>query len=712
MPSAEYDSTLVDWQARSDLFQSVAAFTSPGQLPVADDSSPLTISVGLVSRSFFTVLGLPAPTSWTAVARGETPVVLSDAVAGRLAGRPIGRLLTTATGQNLRVVGVLPSGFVFPQEPTRRAITALMPLSDEHIVQLHRVGGAYTGYTLTLLARVQSGVPPQALGPALNAMASAGQVGWRVRPLREVVVGEVTPLALGAVAAASLVLLMATANVGGLLVTRWTYRATGCAMRSALGARPVDLIRLLLCDVGWLSCLGLVGGLAVTSGVLSLAATVIPPQYAAFGVPGLDGQVASYAIELTFIVAGLALVPVAIAARLAGRGAWGAVPTTTLTPSTGVRFWLTAIQSAVSGVLIVGAILLARSYLNLMTQDTGFGSHAIEVSAIYPSDESPAVLVNTVRETVRRLSGVPGVVHVGATQGPLANGLMSGGTGIVMNGRRLAAMTSGVTGEYFSATGMKLIAGRAPRPGERTVAVINHSLANLCCAGSSAVGTVFTRGTEEVEVVGVADDSFDVSLDRRPTPRTYEPMKIPAVSAGGIAINYVLDVGTGDLSVPPRAARIIWTTDRSAQVVSAGSLNSMLWATVRNRTFATLVLVLFAAASLGISLAGTAGVVGFTVARRTHEIGLIVALGATPRNVRWTVTRDAAAAATLGLTIGIGAGALASKGFVSLLYGIAPADPVSVATAAALMFSAIALAALAAAQRAVSLSPAEALRVD
>jgi putative ABC transport system permease protein len=682
-------------------------------MTVVDNGTAFTISVGLVSASFFPILGLPAAEPWTAPTVDETPVVLAKVVAAGMGGQVVGRRLTTVTGRNLRVVGILPANFVFPQEPRRAAVTALMPLGDERIVQLRSVGRGFAGQTLTLLARVRPEVPVQALDAAVNGMADtagAAARNWTVRPLTSVVVGELRPLAVGAVILASLILLIAAANLGGLFLTRWTYRAADCAMRSALGARAADLVRLLLCDAAWLSCFGMIASLAVAGATLSVTAVVIPPQYAAFGVPRLDSRTAGCAAALTVVVVVLALIPVMIVGRRAGRVAWGGVPTNTLRPSTGMRFWLTAIQSAISGVLVVGAVLLARSYMNLLMQDTGFGSNAMEVSAVYPSEEAAASVLDAVQNTVARLSALPGVRHAGATQGPLANERRSIGSGIIMNGQWLAAQQSGVTGDYFSAAGIRMVSGRAPRPGERGVAVINRSLEGLCCAGHAAVGKVFTRGSIQLDVIGVADDSFDMSLDTPPVPRSYEPMRIPDLSAGGIRINYVLDAGAQGASILRQASQVVWSVHRTAQVLSVGSVNSRLWATVRNRTFATLVVALFALASLGISVAGIMGVVGFTVARRTHEIGVIVALGATPTDVRLAVTRDAAMAVTIGLLIGIATGAWASKALASLLYGIVPADPVSVGIAAVSMVSVITVAALASAQRAVSLSPATALR--
>jgi predicted permease len=702
--------TLTDWQARTDLFAGVAAF-SPGELVQVETPDRLTsVKTARVSASFFPLLGLPQPAGDWRIVTGqiETPIVVPAGIGA------IGTRLTSPDGGQWRIAGVLPETFVFPDADTHTRVTALAPLTDEHVYQvLEQARGFRATQTLSLIARLRRGVSvavvKAALVPLLPSGLPAGGPTTSIESLSTTMTKRTHALALGAAAAGLLIFLACAANIANLLLTRVTYRARELATRQAVGATRGDLFRLVLTEIATLTAAAIATGLGLTIAALRLAGLVMPAEYATLGAPVMTARVAIFAGAMGVLVMLVGVIPAMVAWRTMALTAFTDTRTIDGAGSCAIRSLLTAAQMAVTMVLLIGGVLLVRSYERLMAQDTGFAPDAFAMTAVYPTTQY-ARLTDIVAETIDRLRHVPSVRHVAAVFGPLADGTTTT-TMHFVNGRPLFVGGKRVTPDYPAATGGTLVAGRFFTSDDRAdeTLVVNEAFAKLCCAARSAVGQI-VRGNRPATIVGVMKDAFDSALDTPPAPMVFTPLVLTGSAAGsGLPISYVFRTTAAISTFPAAAERQVIAVDPSAIVSDASTLGARLSRTVRDRSFATLVLVLFGTTAIVVSATGLVAIVGSTVARRTREIAIRVAIGARPSQVRWLVTRDALIAASTGAAGGFAVGWWLSGTLTHLLYGIRPADPLSFAIALMLMIATAGLAAAIPASRALRISPNDAL---
>jgi hypothetical protein len=370
---------------------------------------------------------------------------------------------------------------------------------------------------------------------------------------------------------------------------------------------------------------------------------------------------------------------------------------------------MAATQSAMAIILLSGAALLFRSYVNLTSQDTGFARHVLVVSASYPPGHSGPRLQADIDETIERLRRVQGVVAVGAATGPMVDDLMSVQM-VRANGRPGPVGRKDITPGYFDAVGTPLAHGRYLTSDDlRTGVVVNESFASRFWPGGQAIGQQVILGMRPALIVGVVRDTFDIALDSPPQPTVFALLNNPAVAS---RVNYALRLAPATQPAPAVLAREIAVVNADAVVIQATTLRGRLTATVKDRTFATLVLTFFAVAGLGVCGAGLIGIVSFVVARRTREIAIRMALGATPSRIRQLVLREALSAAAIGALAGLVAGRWLSQTLTSLLYGLQPDDGPAILIAVVVMTLVVIVASLIPARRATHLSPSDALRAD
>jgi predicted permease len=523
------------------------------------------------------------------------------------------------------------------------------------------------------------------------------------------------PLATAALGAGILVLLVCAANVANLLIARGAFRRRELVTREALGASGLDIGRLVLVEVGLLTVLGVGGGLAVATTVLTGTMQLIPDQYTTLGAPSVSARVVGFACLTGGIVILAGLVP--------ALGAWRVSPialfrqTATAEPHSVrfARFAMTAAQTAVSVVLLVGAMLMARSYVNLLTQDPGYDGDVFAVGA--RSQTTPNGWRTTVDRTVERLRRLPDVTAAAAMKGPLVENIGGGmaGPALLVDGQRVRGFVKNVSHDFFQTAGARLLEGRLlSSADENRSAVVSHSFAAACCEGRSAVGRRLTwtvRNTERsVQIVGVVKDVIDGALDRAPTPAAFIPFDRYDIS--GYLTTYVVRAGSPGPTLAAAIEREVSAENPAATVSDGGLMRDRLMRSIRDRSFATLIVAFFGIAAIGVSAAGLVGVVGFVVARRTREIAIRMAVGARRSDVRRLVTREAALASGAGAVVGFVAGGWLSRTMESFLFGIRPADPISMVLAAVALVAIVGGAAWVPARRAMRLSPVEALRVE
>jgi putative ABC transport system permease protein len=711
-----------EWQQRNDLFDGLSAWRAERPVSIASGGGPLSLHLTAVSDSYFDVLGVPVSLSpdWRPGGRdGETPVVLTSAASTRVFGtvRSSGELLLTddRTRPRLRVVGVLPRSYL---DPVSRAAEAFVPLIDRPVVSIVRTATGSQIDGLGLLVRATSGVTGDAIAAALSTAPrdARGQlrgpgIGVTATSVVSQLLARVRPVALGALAAGLLILVVSAANVSNLLLARGASRARELAAREALGARRQDIVRLAFVELLLVASAGVGASLVCAELALSAISLVIPAEYVSLGAPAVSGRVITFAC--------LANLAIMIASAIPAWVAWRVRPVELFTRSTTyearfvrvLRSTMLAAQTGVAVVLVVGAALLARSFVNLVTQDPGYegGTFALRVS--YP-DGARAHLRQDLDETMARLERLPSVLRAGATTGFLVDsGTMAGvGPPFILDGARVHTAQRQVSTGFFEAAGLRLIAGRLPAtPADHARAiVVSSSFAERCCAGRSPLGRVATTAGVSYEIVGVVKDIYSNALDQQPGATAFIPIGdeiLPVVS-------YVAKVDAPGRDFALAMEKEVRAVNSGANVSGGATMRARLMRSVNDRSFATVLVVFFALAAMAVSSAGLAGVVGFVVARRTQEIAIRMAIGADVWRIRWLVTRQTVLAATLGAAIGFIVSAWLAQLIHAWLYGIAPADPLSFAAAGGLVVSIVIVAVWIPTRRAVRVSPTIALRLE
>ena len=585
-------------------------------------------------------------------------------------------------------------------------------------------------------ARLKPGVTAEQAGSNLSTLAdrlakiypeSNGGRTFLVVPTSKVTLnpsvdGAVAGVSLGLLAVPGLVLLIACANLATLFLTRAAGRRREIAVRMALGANRGQVIRQLLAESLVLSVAGGLVGLLVCAWLASVLVRFQPP----IGVPVSLDVVIDWRVLLftgvmsigTGVVFGLA--PALRASRPdlqsdLREGSRGSAA------RSGLRSGLVAIQLAVSVVLLVGSALLLRGLRGAAAVDLGFAPAGAALLMFDPRQQGlgepeSEALVERVVERVRLL---PGVTVVSATTRPPLN-LNVNTNEIVAEGNQPAdgrypeIQRANVGSDYFKAIGAVMAAGRdfsdRDRADQPDVVVVNEAAAEVLWPGQDPLGRrISTRGsTAWRTVVGVVKNIKVVTVGEEPTPQVFFPLAqlfdTPIV---------VIARTTGNptaLAVTLRNS--LKELDASIPVMSTGILADQVGTALFPVRLAAMLLTVLGLAGLAIAAIGLYGIIAQGVVARTRELGIRIALGAEPAAVSGMVLRDGLKLASLGLAIGLGISALASRVLGAWLYGVSPYDPVAFTVGPAVLLLVAAAACLIPARRATRVDPVTALRAE
>lgn len=744
----------------------IAAYgTAPLNVAIDGQLEP-TLHGHLVTGTYFPLLGLtPAAGRLLGpeddrVPRGHPVAVLSHnywqrrfAADPNILGRVIG-----ISGQSFTVVGVAPREFFGTEVGAAPDLFLpimmqpdVMPMSADLIVQDTNV----TSTWLRVLARIPAGSSIATATTQLDILAGVPETEWRSRnkftgqydDARLVLTSAASglsdlrqqfsqPLFL-LLGIATIVLLVACANVGNLVLARAATRRAEFALRLALGAGRGRLIRQVMAE-------SLV--LAVPAGVAALVlaywTAVVLVRYAAIGREAIvldvspDWRVLIFTVIVS-VVAGLVLgcIP-AIRASRAGRAEDGLDVQRVRAIGHGARpgQTLVILQMALSLVLLVSAGLFVRSLQNLNRPEPGIDQRRVLTVRIEPkgsgSRNAPGVaaaLDRTYRELMANIEAMPGV-----RAASLARSSPLGQTGFgFLLARPASAQPERLTASivyprYFATMGIPVVAGRDfndddLRPGSPRVVIVNEAFVRTFLAGASPLGTGHgvseaSRGSQPtpLNIVGVVKDSRFPDLRQATQPLVYQTFLQAATGFGGMTLHVQLaDVRESTLGQIRATVQAVQPDVPMFQMHSlAEEVDAAL---VRERLVATLSGA-FGIVALVLICVGLYGLMAFGVARRTAEIGVRVALGATPSAIRALVTRDALRMLLIGLAAGVPAawvaGRLASAQLSPLLFGLTPRDPVSFAIATGLLALVTLVAAVVPALRASRVDPIVALRHD
>jgi predicted permease len=743
--------------ALTGIVATAGATPSRVTIPFAGGAEVDNVRVSFVSGNYFAVLGLdPAAGRFftpeddrhpaSAQAAGSV-VVLSDGFWSRQFGRDpsvVGRTILIGRTR-ADVIGVAPRGFA--GEVVGNAEDAWVPLtawSSRDDLDNRRgtftaffgrlgpgVGRAeaeaqLTGLFRQLLAAERIQKTPGELSIVLESAAAGLDFSLRRTYL--------TPLliVMGMVA---LVLLIACANVANLLLARASARAGEIGVRLALGCSRARLVRQLLTESAILSITGAGLGLLVSRwGARSLVGLVgrgvaldLSPDVRVFAF------VAGLAIVTTFVfglIPALRSTRVDLAPALKGlrRGSGGG------SRQRAGRALVVA-QVATSLLLLVGAGLLARSFANLHAQDYGFVPDRVLIFSLGhgPSDRSPEAMGVVERGARARVLAIPGVQSASFSgimlfsPSDIASPFTIPGQPEPADGPRLARYNS-VSPGYFETVGMRIVAGRpftdaddalsAPR-----VAIVNERFARRYFPdgalgrrivlgrpgrAKNAPGAAPTAADPQIEIVGVAGDAKYNNLREDPKPLFFLPFAQMTRSLRALEVRTSQPASA--IAAPVRDA--LSGVSKDIMIRGVTTLAEQVDASLAAERLLLRLCVLFGGLALLLACVGLYGVIAYSVAQRTPEIGVRVALGATPASVMHGVLRETMGLVIAGVALGVPAALLSTRLLTSFLYGLTPRDPITLASASAVLLAAGALAAAVPARRAGRVDPIVALRYE
>ena len=558
------------------------------------------------------------------------------------------------------------------------------------------------------------------------ALGDPASRGWGVKviPWVELTVAEVRPVLLSLMGAVGLLLLIACANVANLLLARATSRSKEIAVRAAIGASRLRIIRQLLIESVLLAVLGAAAGIGIASFGLEALLALAPPGLPRAAVIALDGRALGFTLGVALLTGiGFGLVPAFQATRgqlhaTLQQGARGATETA---HRRRLRSALVIGEVAIALTLLAGAGLLMRSFAGLLAVNPGFNPRDALIATVFlprAQYSTPAQWASFAERTLAELNALPGVQAAAvATNLPFSDpatrpfrieGRPAIAGGLPVSNHYL------VSPDYFRAMGIPLRRGRpfdardgadAPR-----VAIISEAMARRFFPGEDPVGKRIELGRPNArEIVGIAADVKSSRLDGDTGLQTYEPFAQNAV----FDFTYVVRGSRGlDPGLPAALRAVITREDPRQPTNGMRPLLELVGDSIARHRFAVTLFAAFSAAALLLAAVGLYGVVSYTVAQRTGEIGIRMALGAQAGDVLRLVFAQGGRLVALGVAVGVAGALLLTRFLESLLFGISARDPLTLSFTAAVLAGTAAVACLLPARRAARIDPMVALRAE
>jgi len=730
----------LDWQRQTTSVEAMTASTG-GSLTLTGQGEPVLLRSGRVSAGYFDVFAVKPFLGRTFAPDEDTPgkehvVVLSHRLwAAQFGSDPgiVGKSLTL-NGEPYTVIGVMPARSAFD-----RAFNQLWrPLafkSSERTRNFH---------WLAVVARLKPGVTIEAARSELDAIGARIAVdypdsnkGWGVSTLRymDIVVGQQLQRSLYVLlAAVGMLLLIGCANVANLVLARGTAREREVAVRAALGAGRGRLVRQFLAENLLLAIVGGLFGIALGYGLMVWLKYMLPPFYlpAAINVE-MDLRVLAFTFALavtTGIVFGLApalsatKLDLAGAMKEGGRGAAGDSGRRRL------RSALVVVEVALAFILLTGGGLLVRSFFQMMQVELGFNpTNVLTLRLPIANDRFPdsSQLSAYVRQLVSRINAVPGVTGAASTDSLPLEGFSNGmpfliaGRDQVDRANRQACGFKMVHADYFRVLGIQVIKGRGLTDrdvkGTPPVAVINQSFVKRFMADKDPIGQRLLiqdiiPGQPQLgaeipwEIVGVIADERTSTLEGTVRPGVYVPIEQSPSTSVNVVVRSAIEPGSLSRAITEAVHEI----ERSQVVSDVRTLDQMKSTSVASTRLRTTLLAVFAALALLLSAIGIYGVISYTVAQRTHELGVRAALGASATALIGMVVRNGMTLTLIGLILGFAGAIGLTRLLGTLLFGVGPRDPITLGGSAAILAVVALLACLVPARRAARMDPLAALR--
>jgi putative ABC transport system permease protein len=723
------DRDYLAFRDQDQTFERIASFTIGTTANLTGAGDPAQIPVSYVTTEFFPLLRTN-PEIGRAFLAGEgeagndNVVVLSNelwkerfGLDSKVLGKTIG-----LDGVSRTVIGVMPPGFAFP------GVRVWMPLAiriDEH-----------NSFTRPVMGRLKTGISSQQAQAELETFAdhlplSLGESKRdrlpQIIPLKDLLVADIRPSLLVFAGAVAFVLLIACANVANLFLARAAGRGQEMAVRSTLGANRWRLVRQLLAESTLVSLAGGAAGILLAIwGVPALTALAPAGKVPRMEMIRIDGWVLAFTLGLS-VITGIVfgLVPAFQATRRCARESLSKAGRSVITGHERIRSVLTISEIALSLVLLTGAGLMLESFLRLRAVNPGFSPRSVMTMTVDLPDSTyrtAGQMQAFHTRTLAELSRLPGVLVAGAVDWVPLGGELTMGTFQVEGGRPRGFIVDKpcISPGYFKAMGIQLLLGRefterdnATAPG---VVVVSQSVARTLWPGADPVGKRISMEDEPkpedwVTVVGVVEDVKQKGLAKNSDPAIYQPYLQVSSSFFLSHMTFVARTASRPESFAAGMRTVLRDVDKN-QPISIASMDSLIATTTAETRFQVRLLATFALIALTLTIVGIYGVLAYSVAQRTQEIGVRMALGAQSVDVLRILLRKALVLISVGIAIG-GAGALAlTRVLARFLFEVKPSDlPTFAAVALAMAFLALA-ASYFPARRAMRVDPMVALRYE
>jgi predicted permease len=743
---------LDDLRTRAGVFDQVTAIQG-GPTNLTGGERPQHLELLEVSPNYFSMLGTSAHIGRVFGPGDEAPgfaeaAVISDSLWARGFGRDPGVLGRRLQLDNdpYTIVGVLPPGFRHPGRTVATDVEIWItagfradpfPKPDRSLrflpgaigllkpgISLEQAQSRLNAFTTQLRAEYATDYP-------------AGS-GWsiEVEPLQESLVGNVRPMLLVLMGAVVLIILLASVNVANLLLARASGRQREMAVRLAMGATRSHMIRQLLTESMILSLVSGVVGMLTAIAALHFV-QFLPARIPRLAEVQVDWTVLAFALLVSLLAGlGFGLVPalqsskaeIAVAIREGARGSGTSGKTNRL------RGLLIASESALAVVLMVGAGLLLRTFWGLLQENPGFNPSRIVAANLYlPVPNNPdmdryaksEILNSFVREAVRRVSAIPGVDLASMTTDlPVTHLSRRRPVNIEdrpdESGKGLFSEITSVTPEYFKVLQASLVRGRYftedDDTGKQPVAIVDEGTARTYWPDRDPIGRRLSirsiRGAANppwCTVVGVIKDIKSDGLDQSGAPHIYRPIyQFPGPRS--LSLSVMVRTSLPATSLEPLIRREIQAVDPDLPVFNVRTMNEVIDGSLASRRFSAELVGVFAVVALLLASVGIYGLLAYMVGQRAHEIGVRMALGATPSTIGKMVVSRGAGLAGIGVVVGLILSGIMAPLISSLLYGVRPIDPEVFIAVPLILMVVVLLASYIPARRAARVSPIVALR--
>ena len=734
-------------------FQSLGIW-GPGTASITGIARPEQINTAMISSGILETLNVPAlHGQWLTAAdqdpRGLGRVMLSYGYwQRRFGGDPgvVGRTISV-NSQPRVIAGVMPRGFKI----VNYDFDLLIPMGLDPVKEI-LAGFAYRG-----IARLRPGVTiPQAnadVARLLNVWMDSWTnplggnphwyLNWRItpalQPLKDTVVGSIHTMLWVVMAMIGVVMLIACSNVANLLLVRADIRQHELAVRAALGAGRWRIARELLLESLTLGLLGGAAGVVVAYAGLRLLTAIGPADLPRLNEISLDGWSIGFTLLLS-VLSGLLFGAIPVLRYLPSRQRQtllGATRTTSVSRDRQhARNLLVVAQVAMALVLLIGAVLMIRTFFALRTVDPGFSDPAsLQVMRLSIPDKlvsDASTVVRMQNNILDKLNAIPGVSSAGFAASVPMSGAEPSWDEIRVQGKDYNTddnlpmrLYNYVSPGYFHTAGTRLVAGRdftwTDIYGLRPIGIVSEGLAReLWGSPNAAIGKHFQEftGTPWNEVVGVVQDVRENGVDQVSPATVYWPSLMGDASApqkqrAWRTVYFAMRTRrAGTQTFINEMQRAVWSVNANLPVADISTMKDLYSDSMARTSFTLVMLAIAGSMALALGILGIYGVISYAVSQRTREIGIRMALGAKKSELTWMFVRSALLLTGVGTALGLGAAAVLMSLMRTLLFGISPLDPITFGVVPIALVAAAALASYLPARRTAAVDPVIALRAE